>query len=99
MRNARTIAGTSVQGADPIWQPLLDLVGPVLAEWFMWMYEIRFADDSRVDAYKHRVTRRYLHVAQDGRVFAYVGDGRYRKIDPEVAVGVVLGGWDPADDP
>jgi hypothetical protein len=99
MRGTRTITGTSVQGEHPLWTPLLDLVGEDLTEWFMWMYEVRLADGSRVDAYKHCATRRYLHLGADGRVFTYDGDDRYREIDPQVAVDLVLAGWHPDDGP
>ena len=57
---------------EPDWQPLLDVVGVELAHWFMWMGGIKLEDGGYVHPYKHRATRRYLHLAQDGRAFAYV---------------------------
>ena len=55
----------------PNWEPLIDLVGLELVRWFMWMGQVELIDDTLVHAYKHVATRRYLHVGEDGRLFAY----------------------------
>lgn len=94
----RTISGTMLQGDKPVWEPLVELVGGHSASWFMWMYEVELADGSAVHAYKHVSTRRYLHLGEDGRAFAYVGEHGYREIDPDVAVDLVIGGWEPDGD-
>ena len=44
MPAVRTLRGTLRQYERPVWQPLLDLVGEELVEWFMWMHEIELAD-------------------------------------------------------
>jgi hypothetical protein len=89
-----TIRGTSVRSGDPEWRPLLDLIGSRLAEWFMWMFDHVLADGARVHAYKHVATRRYLHLAEDGRAFVYEGDGRYREIQPRHAIHLAFAGWE-----
>jgi hypothetical protein len=49
MSSAGRISGALVQYDIPRWEPLYDLVGVDLADWFMWMCEI--AEDGRVFAY------------------------------------------------
>jgi hypothetical protein len=56
------------QGRTPEWQPLLDAVGEEIAANFMWMFEVRLSDGTPLHAYKHIDTRRYLHLASDGRL-------------------------------
>lgn len=77
--------GDVVQFEHPEWRPLTALLGEHLAEHFMWMHEIRLADGTAVHAYKHVHTRRYLHLAFDGRAFAYLGDA-YLRIETWLAV-------------
>lgn len=48
MAHDDAISGKVVQGDTPDWQPLYDLVGAELADWFMWMFEIELADGARV---------------------------------------------------
>lgn len=87
-RRSRTrYTSTIYQFQHPDWEPLLGLVGADLARWFMWMGELRLSDGTKLHGYKHAETRRYLHVAADGRAFEYLaptslGDaspGRYRE--------------------
>ena len=94
MSSAGTISGTLVQYDSPRWEPLYDLVGVDLADWFMWMHEIELADRSRVHAYKHIATRRYFHLAEDGRAFAYTRGGRCTEIRPRHAIDAVFDGWE-----
>jgi hypothetical protein len=47
--------------------------------------EIRLADGTVVHAYKHVRTRRYLHLALDGRAYAYLG-AAYLRIETSLAV-------------
>lgn len=88
------IAGEVVQCETPDWQPLYDLVGVELADWFMWMFEIELADGARVHAYKHVATRCYFHVAYDRRSFAYSRGGRYREIGRGWSIHLVFRGWE-----
>ena len=78
----------------PVWQPLLDLIGVQLVEWFMWMFEIELADGTRVHAYKHVSTRRYFHLGEDGRAFAYRSEDRYAEISPHEAIDEAFTGWE-----
>ena len=84
----------------PDWQPLYDIVGVHLADWFMWMHEVELDDGSRVHAYKHIVTRRYFHMGVDGRAFVYVprtrlsAPGNYREIDRLDAIDLVFLTWE-----
>lgn len=94
------IPGAVQQFDHPNWEPLLGLVGDGLASWFMWMTELQLADGTAVHAYKHRDTRRYLHIAEDGRCFAYVAPplrsdepDAYRPITRSEAIEEPLGPW------
>jgi hypothetical protein len=83
--NARWMSGDTIRGTlrqyeRPVWQPLINLVGEELAGWFMWMHEIELADETPVHAYKHVDTRRYLHLTEDGRAFAYKPKWHYAEI-------------------
>lgn len=95
------IPGAIYQWELPEWQPLMELVGD-LASWFMWMGELRLDDGTRLHAYKHSETRRYAHIASDGRTFLYVppargaGDadeGSYREISREAAIDEAFFDW------
>lgn len=48
----------------PEWEPLLNFA-PDHIDDFMWMYSVDLKDGTRLQAYKHYWTRRYLHL--DGR--------------------------------
>jgi hypothetical protein len=87
------ISGEIAGGEQPDWEPLLALVGPVVVDWFMWMFEVELANATRLQAYKHIDTRRYLHLAADGRAFLYFPDSRYREISPHQAIDLAFHGW------
>jgi hypothetical protein len=89
-----TISGHGTHADHPDWAPLLELIGPVLVRWFMWMGELALADGARVQAYKHVATRRYLHLAGDGRAFLYAGHDRYRAVDLDAAVINAFFDWE-----
>jgi len=93
-RDADTIHGRSLHSDAPNWQPLVDLVGSSLAEWFMWMFDIELADGEKVHAYKHIATRRYLHLAEDGRAFFYAGGERYCEALGHHAIREAFAGWE-----
>lgn len=61
-----------VQGEAPDWGPL-ERLGLLLLSDFMWMYEVRLENGERLDAYKHRISRRYLHLSEGGLAFDYRG--------------------------
>ena len=77
----------------PDWDPLIDLVGLELVRWFMWMGQVELVDDTRVHAYKHVATRRYLHIGEDGRLFAFDVPDRYTQIDAGEAIEFVFDDW------
>lgn len=95
------IPGTIYQWELPEWQPLMELVGD-LASGFMWMGELRLDDGTRLHAYKHRETRRYVHASADGRTFRYVppprldsdDDGAYRPISRTDAIDDAFDDWE-----
>ena len=90
MGDSTTIAGELGQGDRPNWEPLLAMLGEEPAGEFMWMFQVDLADGTAVHAYKHILTRRYLHLAEDGRTLAFTVSGRYRPIDPRDALAAVL---------
>lgn len=78
----KPIAGEIVMRFDhPVWEPLLYLLGEDLTGGFMWMGEIRLADGTALHAYKHRDTRRYIHLTADGRAFYNTERGTYKQIE------------------
>ena len=90
----KAIRGEMGQGERPNWQPLEAMVGDVLAGEFMWMFQVDLADGTAVHAYKHICTRRYLHLAEDGRTFAFTFCRRYRQVDPFDLLMVVFEDWE-----
>jgi len=93
MPRKQTFAGELMQFERPNWDPLIDLVGVHLVRWFMWMSEFT-VDGTPAHAYKHVATRRYLHISEDGRLFAYVPRYRYREIGREEALEEVFFDWE-----
>lgn len=77
------------QGDNPDWQPLLNLA-PKHVDDFMWMFEVEAEDGSSMHAYKHRSTRRYVHLGSDGRAFYYGEDGRYHPIGAHRLLSLAL---------
>lgn len=104
--NATPIEGDIHQWTTPNWEPILGLVGSDLTGCFMWMGEIRLVDGTGVHAYKHRDTRRYCHIAEDGRAFEYVpptflerkNPGSYRPIARLEAIDEAFYDWKPFAD-
>ena len=74
MVQTEPIGGEMRHGGVPDWQPLLDLVGEETTGWFMWMFDAELADGRILNAYKHVDTRRYLHIAPEGKTYLYVGN-------------------------
>ena len=71
-----TLKGEVVNWSVPRWQPLLDFA-PACIDDFMWMHEVELEDGTRLQAYKHYWTRRYIHLTADGQAFVYVDRERY----------------------
>jgi hypothetical protein len=86
--------GDSMRGDTPNWQPLLDLA-PDDVDDFMWMFEVELEDGTRLHAYKHWETRRYLHLGLDGRAFVYCQPSSYREVDPDWLLDQALHPYGP----
>ncbi len=67
--SCRTPAHSGLQLEPPHRDPLIDAVGEDLTAGFMWMHEETRADGSRIQAYKHRHTRRYLYLDDAGDAY------------------------------
>jgi hypothetical protein len=90
MSDERQLTGRMTDSAAPNWAPLLRVVGEELAGSFMWMFEIATSDGRRLQAYKHRHTRRYLYLDNRAGSFLYVGPDRYQRIDLAAALELAL---------
>jgi hypothetical protein len=90
----RTLTGRSISVPEPNWKPLIELIGLELVDWFMWMFAIELADGARVHAYKHRTTRRYFHLSEDGRAFAYIPRYSYLEIAAPAAIDEAFFEWE-----
>src|SRR4051794_22598386 len=96
MPQSRTLRGRMSRVERPDWDPLIDFVGLELVRWFMWMGQVELVDDTRVHAYKHVTTRRYFHIGEDGRLFAYGSPDRFTEIGAQEAVDEAFFGWEDA---
>lgn len=91
MQRRRTIEGRDYALEEPVWEPLLELVGEPITGDFMCMFGVQLEGGERLVAYKHIDTRRYIHLAADLRAFVYVDPGRYEEREPvEVLESVFL---------
>ena len=73
----------------PDWQPLLELA-PDYIDDFMWMFEVELENGTVIHAYKHIDTRQYLHLDAGGGAYVYCEADRYREIDPDWLLRIVL---------
>lgn len=94
MVKTEPISGEMRHGGVPDWQPLLDLVGEATTGWFMWMFDAELADGRILNAYKHVDTRRYVHIAPEGKTYLYVGDHSYERVPVLRALELVFFGWE-----
>lgn len=93
MVSKQVITGEFCHHDVPDWQPLYDLVGVKLADWFMWLGETELEDGNRVHSFKHITTREHLHLGVDGRAFEYISPCRFREIDRRHALDLVFDTW------
>lgn len=78
----RIVRGEMTKQYDsPVWEPLLELAPDDIDD-FMWMFEVELESGLRLHAYKHRETRKYLHLDKEGRAFAYIPAKVYRDDEP-----------------
>lgn len=81
------------QNTRPDWRPLERLAGDnkrIKLGDFMHMGTDRAANGQVLQLYKHRMTRRYLNLDDDGCAYAYVGAGHYDLTDLTTAIQHVL---------
>lgn len=88
----RGLESEDLRVRDPEWQPLLDAVGERLTCGFMWMAAIELPVGT-LHAYKHRETRCYLHLTEDGRAFEWTGCERYVETRLDWAIERALCSW------
>ena len=88
------LCGALAQRERPDWEPLIALVGLDVVGCFMWMNELVLEDGTRLHAYKNIATRRYLHLAVDGRAFAERASDRYEEVTPLAALEEAFAGWE-----
>jgi hypothetical protein len=77
----KPIRGKWLRVDAPEWEPLLNLAPDHVVD-FMWMGTVQLVDGTRLQAYKHYWTRRYLHLSEDGRAFVFVPKTRYEEVNP-----------------
>ena len=78
-RRKKPREGDFVNFEQPVWEPLLGLARIYVDE-FMWMGEIELDNGTRLQAYKHYWTRRYLHLDAERNAWFYREDGRYEQL-------------------
>ena len=87
----------------PVWEPLLEAVGERLTGTFMWMQQLNLEDGSKVHAYKHSFTRRYLYLSEDGRAYqeapceTFVEDRLDFALEAALCNWWILAGWEDED--
>jgi hypothetical protein len=95
MRSDLLIEGQMRHHDAPDWSALEALLGAdELCAHFMWMYDVVLEDGTILHAYKHRWTRCYFHLADDGRAFYYVTGALYCELDPHRAIKAVFAEWE-----
>jgi hypothetical protein len=83
------------QGERPAWDALELLLGSdELCAHFMWMFDVELDDGTVLNAYKHRWTRCYFHLADDAATFYYAGNQQYGRADPARAIAAVFASWE-----
>jgi hypothetical protein len=73
-------------------EPLHTLVGLELCSQFMLMFDVHLSNGHTARAFKHRVTRGYLHLdrTEPGLAYWYTDTGRYRLVDQATALIAVF---------
>jgi hypothetical protein len=92
-----------LQYEKPNWEPLIEVVGERLAQGFMWMHEEHLSDGTRIHAYKHIHTRRYLYLSEDNEAYELLGCDRLGRdrldfaIERALCPWWLLAGWEEDD--
>lgn len=79
MSRSRPQRGRMLDIFVPEWEPLLNFA-PDHVDDFMWMYSVELKDGTRLQAYKHYWTRRYLYLDGAERAYVFQEDRRYRQV-------------------
>ena len=74
--------GTTLQGSEPDWGPLENVLAWHACNPFMWMFEVELENGTRLHAYKHSHNRRYLHLSASGEAWSYVWKADDDDFDP-----------------
>ncbi len=82
-----------VQYDEPVWAPLLEVLGERLTGSFMWMQEARLDGGRALHGYKHIFTRRYLYLSETGDAFERTPCGRYVPQRLDFAIEQALCFW------
>ena len=90
MGTARLLRGRATQGDEPEWRPLLDAVGQEVTGDFMWMFEVELSNGTRLQAYKHVDTRRYVHLDHGGAAFVFEPPNSYRNVPTREVLAAVF---------
>ena len=83
MARTKTLTGRAVSIDDFDCEPLHSIVGIGLCSQFMLMFDVHLSNGHTVRAFKHIVTRCYLHLdrTEPGLAYWYTDTGRYRPVD------------------
>jgi hypothetical protein len=95
MAKTTWFVGESECSTQPVWAPLLAVVGS-LTSWFMWMYEVVLDDGRSLHVYKHCVTRCSMHLDIETNAWAYQhreGRSMYREVDLADLLTEVFADW------
>jgi hypothetical protein len=87
------VSGEMASCDPPVWEPLVEAVGELLTAGFMLMYEVHLDNGPTVYAYKHRCTRRYLHLSENGAAYAFTRCERYAPTRLDYAIEEALSYW------
>ena len=71
----------SITVGEPNWAPLEHVLPPQELVDYMYM-----GCAGEIELYKHRSTRRYLNIGQDGRRFYLYCEGKYVEVEQSVAL-------------
>lgn len=72
----------------PRWEPLEAIAAPEVLDDFMWMHAVE-GPSGRMEAYKHRATRRYLYLTHTGDAWVVAAYGHFERLPPADALARV----------
>lgn len=93
------IAGERIRCTEPDWEPLRNLLDDEVVEGFMWMGEIALENGTKLQIFKHRWSRRSIHLSSSGEAYYYDWEPEddpdrprlYVKLPVHEALAAVLG--------